>query len=680
MSKLEDHRRVGILLANSFGHTSSLDKILHDEKYVYISGDSLFVWDKRTFQLVATLCYSRFRAVALDLDHVYTMSRDIIIWRKSDWTPVRSVPSGGTLKSGIFVDDQAIFTFRGQLIEKRDRRTLEVLESSALEKIPGRAFRAFRDISVFEDYILGMDTDSSDQLYWTKWDKVTLDSLYMEGRWVPNAYESLCFDKGVIYTFTDKSIYTINPIDLSATILKGESAEIRCLAVRDGRIYVGLRDGSVVVRNSSTLEIETTLEIAKGSFGLGINDINVDESRVYVGAWDTIFRVFEIGSWKEVFSSSAEDRSFGVVSYDDEYIYTGKDNGDITIWSKKDLSQRTLQLQLNYRLRWLTSDKDYLYVRSGYPTESSQTSLIQKKDWKIIKSLTMSDMQFSLLPTGDYIISYEDDGIRVWSKDLEEVAVLESSGSPFFHDDGYDHRTDMDLSYLYLVTVDSDFIYVAYRYSLFVWSRITESYIAAVELERKAESIGFDEEHVYVTKSRRNFIVLDKSAFNILKTLEIGECGRIYQDEENVYVIGGFFLSIIDKSSWVLRKILNTSIVSLESDRGYLRTLNAFGQERFYETQDFLEIEKDQTPWSTAENNPLLIFSESCLVYIPATHEVEKLKQHLSDILQFKAPLVIIGDELIPVAVVEPMYVKNNQDIFSKHLENLRHVVKGSSE
>jgi hypothetical protein len=669
------------MLANSLGHTSSLDKILHDEKYVYTAGDSLFVWDKRTFQLVATLCHSRFRAIALDSDHVYTMSNDsIAIWRKSDWTPVQSVPNEGALELGIFVDDQAIFTFRGKLIEKRDRHTLEVLEFSELEKIPGRAFRAFRDISVFENYVLGMDTVSPNELYWTKWDKVTLDSLYMEGKWVPNAYESLCSDKGVIYTFSNKSIFTINPNDLGVTVLKDESAEIRCLAARDGRIYVGLRDGSVVVRNSSTLEKEATLEIAKGSWGLGINDIDVDESRVYVGAWDTIFTVFEIGSWKEVFSSSGKDRSFRVVSYDDEYIYTGKENGEITIWSKKDLSQRILQLQLKDRLRGLTSDMDYLYVRSGYVTEYSQTSVIQKKDWKVIKDLIMSELQFSLLPKGDCIINYEDNGIRVWSKDFEEVAFLESSDSHFFHGDDYDQKADMDLSHLYLVTVDSDFVYVAYRYSLFVWSRITESYIAAVELEREAESIGFDEVYLYVTNSRRKFIVLDKSKFSILKTLEIGECGRIYQDEENVYVIGGFHLSIIEKSSWVLRKILNTSVVSLVSDRGYLRTLNVFGQERFYETQEFMEIEKDQTPWSTAEDNPLLIFSKSCLVYIPAIHEVEKLKQHLSNILQLKAPLVIIGDGLNPVAVVEPCYVNNNQDIFSKHLENLRRIVKGSSE
>lgn len=680
--KSKEQPRYGIVLAKVKGHAYSLDRVMHDDKYVYTSGDSLFVWDKKTFELVATLCHSQFRRMALDREHLYTMSNDIItIWRKGDWTPILSVPAESGVhmgsKMGIQIDDNAIFTFHNDTLEKRDKQTLEVLESSTLVRMRNLKPRSFRNILIFRDYILGADAIFDSFFHWTKWDKKSLQRVARE-RFHGPAYQSMLFDRGILYAFSKKFIHKIDQNDFSYTHVKGRfPAEIRCLAVRDSRIYVGLEDGSVVVLDSETFEEEVTLRTEKPvSGGIGIDDIAVDESRVYVGAWGNLFKVFEIGSWKELFSSSGKYQFYRGLAHDDEALYaTGQDNR-ITTWARKDLSQRKSRRKLQSNFHKITSDSNYLYAKLG--ALNSKTLVIERSNWKVVNELIMSEKQFSLLSESDYIVNYDNNRIQVWNKDFEEVAVLECNRSPFFRIKELDKGDDMDVSFLHLVSIDSEFIYIAYGKALLIWSRSKESFIKRVKLKREIESLLFDDRFIYATYWPRELVVVDKTNFRIIKTLEIkSDRYKLLQDDENVYDVGRN-LSIIEKNKWVEKKVLPIKIETIESDTGYLRTIDRFGFERFYETREFKSVDRENTPWRGVKENSLHVFTNACLVYIP--NQFDELKKHLKDIIQFKAPLVIVGVDHNPVAVIEAWYVQDNLAVFSEHLEKLKDMIEESGE
>jgi hypothetical protein len=488
----------------------------------------------------------------------------------------------------------------------------------------------------------------------------------------------MLLDRGILYAFSRQFIHKIDQNDFSYTHVKGRfPAEIRCLAVRDSRIYVGLRDGSVVVLDSETFEEEVTLRTEKPvSGGLGIDDIAVDESRVYVGAWGNLFKVFEIGSWKELFSSSGKYQFYRDVAHDDEALYaTGQDNR-ITTWAREDLSKRKSRRKLASTFSKMTSDSNFLYVKLG--ALNSKTLVVQRSDWKVVNELIMSEKQFSLLSESDYIVNYDKNRIQVWNKDFEVVAVLECNRSPFFRIKELDKGDDMDVSFLHLVSVDSEFIYIVYGKALLIWSRSKESFIKRVKLKGEIESLLFDDSFIYVAYWPRELVVLRKTSFRISKTLEIkSSLNKLLQDDEYVYDVGRN-LSIIEKNKWVEKKVLPIDIVSIESNARYLRTIDRFGFERFYETQEFKSVDREDTPWRGVKENPLHVFTNSCLVYIP--NQFDELKQHLKDIIQFKAPLVIVGACHNPVAVIEAWYVQDNLDVFSEHLEKLKDMIEKSGE
>ena len=236
----------------------------------------------------------------------------------------------------------------------------------------------------------------------------------------------------------------------------------------------------------------------------------------------------------------------------------------------------------------------------------------------------------------------------------------------------------MDVSFLHLVSVDSEFIYIVYGEALLIWSRSKESFIKRVKLEGEINSLLFDDSFIYVTYWPRELVVLRKTSFRISKTLEIkSSLNKLLQDDEYVYDVGRN-LSIIEKNKWVEKKVLPINIETIESDTGYLRTIDRFGFERFYETREFKSVDREETPWKGVKKNPLHVFTNSCLVYIP--NHFDKLKKYLKRIIQFKAPLVIVGADHNPVAVVEAWYVQDNLDVFSEHLKNLKDMIEGSSE
>ncbi|OLS29599.1 MAG: hypothetical protein ThorAB25_15680 [Candidatus Thorarchaeota archaeon AB_25] len=663
-----DRIRLGICLEKTDGHSYVIRNIKHDDQFVFTLGDELIVWEKSSLKPIVTLFYSGFvSSFDIDEDHIYTRHGDeFVIWRRSDWTAqkvLRDV-SPGISYGEICVDEKWMYTTYNQFLQKRDKSTLQLVSSAPLPPSRPRGF--FQSMKLDDGSVYSLDSHANNLCKWNK------ESMVIEFDDGNSDYQSIFVDGDFLYAASYSYIVVINRSDFTRhSVLRELPAKVSCFTVRDGILFVGFRNGMVMIFDSN-LDHKATLKLSDTDY---ITSIDVDESRMYIGFGISSFVVLDINSHEEILRITNVKQRISGFGMDEEYIYSCKRDGELTIWSKT--GDAVHQIQATDRTDVLSLDDQFIYIGYGY-----KVKLITKKDWKARHELIINNTPISFLSRSSHLFAFAKNQVTVWNKiDCKQVTKISNEG---LEELGYiEQNGELRVSKVSVLAVDLHSIYLGYGFdkdgSLLVWSRSSESFVERLDCGR-SKSIGFDDESVFASLGYGKFMVWNKADFSHITTLDLKVSGEMFQDDAYVYVTDRDptrGIAVINKKTWTHEETLNFSgepVSNIESQDGFLRFIDWYGQQRYVTRGTWGIISKAETPWRDIPIGSVYTRAGGNLILLPTFDELKNIQEKWKRVFQYESPLVIVGQQSPTISIVESWYVKENLDTFNRYLhavENL---------
>ncbi|MFX0092896.1 MAG: WD40 repeat domain-containing protein, partial [Candidatus Hodarchaeota archaeon] len=460
------------------GQYQWLRGLAHDSEYLYSAGSySIMMWDKISFERKNRLfTKTRTGKIFLDAEKIYcVMLNSIVSIREKKTLEEVFVLKGhfGEIND-LFVDEQFIYTASADsTVRVWDKQTFKHLATLG-QTAQIRALIEEDDQNFYLACYNGCIAIKTESIF---------ESSSLENQLVLES-QRLDLDADFLYAGGKKESYMLEE---KHSVLRGHTSPVTALALDNTSTYSGSRNGTLQVRNKITQEQINSFKAHEDQ----INSIAVDKRFIYSVSKDKTLRIWDkltfelktiIGGYhlpkdllymdeRFLYSRDPENSGFIVVGdrysskdvvavleadtqfvfhviSDQDYIYSGYNDGTVRIWNKRNFREEIRLRQHTSFISCLYYDDKFLYTGSC----DKKIMVWSKTLFTHIATLEGHSSEVTDICTDEkriYSLSHFDNTLRIWDKkSFTNLSVVKLDYGSF------------------QVVVDSDFIYTVTRFEI----------------------------------------------------------------------------------------------------------------------------------------------------------------------------------------------------------------------